>query len=210
MSAHPLSYLWLTPTCCQHSAPPCKNKFARFENSSYFCILKTQQFKVQMNKQMKRITRIAAIILFMVPMIATAQKTEDTPATNYTRGKGFFVRPEFCNGLLANVGYQLNPYVQLSGNIGAALGNENSPIALVATVGIRTYFSDTPWTAFFDYHAGSEYDMKYLVFRQTVNVGASYKDLDFGAGIIWGTDGYVSGMGLSLTIGYNFRFYKHK
>ena len=40
---------------------------------------------------------------------------------NYTRGSGFVIRPELYSGLFATIGYQFNPYVQLSGGVGVGL-----------------------------------------------------------------------------------------
>ena len=46
--------------------------------------------------------------------------------------------------------------------------------------------------------------------RHTIVGGASYKDFDFGAGLLYISDGYSSGIGLSITLGYNIRCYKHR
>ena len=39
----------------------------------------------------------------------------------FTRGSGFVIRPELYSGLFATLGYQINPYVQLSGGFGFGL-----------------------------------------------------------------------------------------
>ncbi|MBQ3709896.1 MAG: hypothetical protein II887_04250, partial [Bacteroidales bacterium] len=85
---------------------------------------------------MKKFFLILAIALMAIPALAQ----EDT----YTRGKGFFVRPDVYGGLFANVGYQINPYLQISVGPGALLLVDNSSnfsveLAGTAHGGIRVY-----------------------------------------------------------------------
>ena len=84
------------------------------------------------------------------------------------------------------------------------------PSTLVTVIGIRAYTSDKSWAAFFDYHGGFESLSGINVGRHTIVAGASYKDLDFGAGIGYASLGEYSGTGLSITLGYNIRCYKHR
>ena len=156
---------------------------------------------------MKKIVLIVVFFLSFTPIIVTAQTNEDTTKTIFTRGSGFVIRPEFCNGVLATIGYQVNPYVQISGSLGFGLGEYTS---FVTVFGIRAYTSDKPWAAYFDYHVGAESALGISISRHTLIAGASYKDFDFGAGIIYGSYAGESVTALSLSIGYNIRCYKHR
>lgn len=125
----------------------------------------------------------------------------------YTRGSGFVIRPELYSGLFATFGYQINPYVQLSGGFGFGLDAYGG---FITAIGVRTYTSDANWAAMFDYHIGFISIQGLNLTRHTIVGGASYKDFDFGAGLMYITDGYDSGIGLSITLGYNIRCYKHR
>lgn len=62
----------------------------------------------------------------------------------------------------------------------------------------------------FDYHIGLVNYSGWNLVRHTIVGGASYKDFDFEAGLLYISDGYSSGIGFSITIGYNIRCYKHR
>ena len=156
---------------------------------------------------MKRLTVIAALVLFFAPMHVTAQTTDDQQKMDYTRGSGFVIRPELNNGLLATLGYQINPYIMLEGSLGFDL---TGYAVMITIIGARAYTSGKPWAAFFDYRVGAESVSGYSITRHSIVVGAAYKDFDFGAGAIFGTDGTTSGTALSISIGYNIRCYKHR
>ena len=126
---------------------------------------------------------------------------------NYTRGSGFVIRPELYSGLFATIGCQFNHYVQLSGGVGVGLDQYGGT---AATMGIRIYTSDIAWAAMFDYHIGFASIEGIDLMRHTFICGASYKDFDFGAGLIYLTNENDSGIGLSITAGYNIRCYKHR
>lgn len=126
---------------------------------------------------------------------------------NFTRGSGFVIRPELYSGLFATIGYQINPYVQISGGFGFGLDGYGGSST---TIGLRTYTSDAKWTVLFDYHIGFVSIQGLRLTRHTIVGGASYKDFDFGAGLLYLTDNYNSGTGLSITLGYNIRCYKHR
>lgn len=156
---------------------------------------------------MKQIKTIAAIMLILLPLFATAQTSNEQQKMEYTRGSGFVIRPELYSGLFATLGYQINTYVQLSGGVGFGLDQYGG----VATAfGVRTYTSEKPWAAMFDYHIGFASIQGLSLIRHTIVGGVSYKDFDIGAGAMYITDGFVDGLGLSITIGYNIRCYKHR
>ena len=130
---------------------------------------------------------------------------------SFTRGKGFVVRPELYSGLAVEAGYQFNPYFTLSAGAGLGVGGEET-FSDFFTLGIRAYTSEYLWAAFFDYHFAAIDDPYLRYLRHTLVGGASYKDLDFGAGFLYITDidSGNGGIGFSLTIGYNIRCYKHR
>ncbi len=149
---------------------------------------------------MKKLLLVLAIALMAIPSLAQ----------DYTRGRGFFVRPEMYGGFFANVGYQISPYVQVSVGPGVLLlinqaGNSVS-------VDVRVYTSGkNPWSALIDYHVGAFRYNRDPIWRHALVGGASYKDLDFGGGLqmMFAPNAQVFGYGPLVTVGYNFRFYKH-
>lgn len=156
---------------------------------------------------MKKVKILVATMLILFPMVVNAQTTYDTQRMEYTRGSGFVIRPELYSGLFATLGYQINPYVQLSGGVGFGLDQYGG---VITAFGIRTYTSDRPWAAMFDYQIGFASIQGLSLIRHTIVGGVSYKDFDIGAGAMYVSDGYVGGLGLSITIGYNVRCYKHR
>ena len=156
---------------------------------------------------MKKFFLVLAIALMTIPTFAQ----DDT----YTRGKGFFARPDIYGGFFANVGYQNNPYFQVSLGPGLLfiINNTGTDIDLSGMVhgGIRAYTSTNKWTGLIDYHAGILQYQGYQVWRHSLVGGASYKDLDFGGGlqVMFGPNGQIIGYGPLITAGWNFRFYKH-
>lgn len=160
---------------------------------------------------MKKLLLVLAIALMAIPALAQ----EDA----YTRGKGFFVRPDLYGGIFANVGYQINPYVQLSVGPGLSfLFKTDAPTTLKSIVpigighgGVRVYTNKHKWAGIVDYHAGVFKYEGTVVWRHSIVGGASYKDLDFGGGfqVMFGPNNQVIGYGPLVTVGYNFRFYKH-
>ena len=166
------------------------------------------------------VRNIVYFILIVVTLspVAWANKTELEPImvdmtngefyhSSFTRGRGFIVRPELYSGLFATFGYQINPYVQLSGGIGFGLDQYGGTST---SLGIRTYTSDTKFAVMFDYHIGLVNFQGLGLIRHTIIGGFSFKDFDLGAGLMYVTDGYDSGKGLSMTLGYNIRCYKHR
>lgn len=123
----------------------------------------------------------------------------------FTRGSGFVIRPELYSGINATLGYQINPYIQISGGLGFGIDG-----GFVTSFGARAYTSDNNWAGMFDYHIGIVNFSGWNLVRHTIVGGASYKDFDFGAGLLYISDGYSSGIGLSITLGYNIRCYEHR
>ena len=162
---------------------------------------------------MERLKKWMFIILLSASVfannIAIAQDSDKWGFSKdgYTRGNGFIIRPELYSGLFASFGYQINPYIQLTGGLGFGLDSYGG---IIKSLGARTYTSDENWAAMFDYHIGFISIQGLRLTRHTIIGGVSYKDFDFGAGLLYLTDGYDSGIGLSITLGYNIRCYKHR
>ena len=157
---------------------------------------------------MKKLFLVLAIALMAIPAMAQNE--------TYTRGSGFFVRPDVYGGFFANVGYQFNPYVQASVGPGVLLlinttGNLSVDIAGTVHGGVRVYTGKKPWTGMIDYHVGAFRYNSNPIWRHAIVGGASYKDLDFGGGLqlMFGPNSQLVGYGPLVTVGYNFRFYKH-
>ena len=157
---------------------------------------------------MKKLLLVLAIAMMAIPSLAQ----------DYTRGRGFFVRPELYGGLFVNVGYQISPYVQVSVGPGGTLfinqSGSNVSVDFTGMIhgGVRVYTNgNNPWSALIDYHVGAYRYNSDPVWRHSLVGGASYKDLDFGAGmqINFGPNSKVIGYGPVITVGYNCSFYKH-
>lgn len=158
---------------------------------------------------MKRCILASLFIIFIFTTSISYSQIENKSElykSEFTRGSGFVIRPELYSGLNATLGYQINPYVQLSGGFGFGLLDGG----FLTSFGVRTYTSDNDWAGMFDYHIGLVNYYGWNLVRHTIVGGASYKDFDFGAGLLYISDGYDSGIGLSITIGYNIRCYKHR
>ena len=159
-------------------------------------------------------------MMLLVPMMLTslaqAQNVESAANGNYfSRGQGFFIRPELYGAIMVEAGYQLNPYLQVSAGIGTEIGNNGGNIVYATdlVLGARAYASETKWTGFLDYHIGITMMGGYGVPTHRITVGPSYKNFDLGAGIMFAT---ANGTGLGsgvlapcLTFGYNIRFNRH-
>ena len=132
--------------------------------------------------------------------------------SNYTRGKGFLIRPELYNGFFVNGGYQFNPFWQVS--IGAGVSIDP---AFVTHAGVRAYTNEGKWAGMIDYKARIGKVSGYLFTDSALVGGASYKDLDFGIGIhvlyfpnYLGLGQPALGLGPSVTVGWNIRLYRHR
>lgn len=156
----------------------------------------------------KRHVLVSLFIIFIFTTNISYSQQEnksELSKTEFTRGSGFVIRPELYSGVNATLGYQINPYVQISGGFGFGIDG-----GFLTSFGVRAYTSDKNWAGMFDYHIGLVNFSGYNLIRHTIVGGASYKDFDFGAGLLYISDGYSSGIGLSITLGYNIRCYKHR
>lgn len=133
--------------------------------------------------------------------VFNAQLNDTTTMYNsFSRGQGFVIRPEFYRGLFVSFGYQINPYVQTFLGIGYGDG-------LTGGLGLRAYTGDANWVAMFDLR----FEMtNFSLPGMALVAGASFKDLDFGAGIRAYTDGYNYLIYPVLCVGWNIRCYDHR
>ncbi len=118
----------------------------------------------------------------------------------FTRGQGFVIRPELYRGLFASIGYQINPYVQTFLSVGYGDGLEGA-------FGVRAYTGDADWVAMFDLRFSMT---EFVLPGASLVAGASYKDLDFGAGLKTYSDGYYYLIVPVLSVGWNIRCYDHR
>ena len=118
----------------------------------------------------------------------------------FSRGKGFVIRPELYRGLFASFGYQINPYLQTFLSVGYGDGLESA-------IGLRAYTSDANWAAMFDLRFSLT---NFVLPGLSLVGGASYKDLDFGGGLKYYTDGYYYLIMPVISVGWNIRCYEHK
>lgn len=119
---------------------------------------------------------------------------------SFTRGQGFVIRPEFYRGFIATFGYQINPYVQTFLSVGYGDGLESA-------IGVRAYTGDANWAAMFDLR----FSLTNLsIPGMSLVAGASYKDLDFGAGLKYYTDGLYYLIMPVISLGWNIRCYEHR
>ena len=120
--------------------------------------------------------------------------------SSYTRGSGFYVRPELYRGLFVTLGYQFNPYVQSIVSVGYGDG-------ITGSIGARAYTNDGNWAAMFDLRLST---INFSIHGISLVAGAAYKDLDFGVGGSFYTDGYYYLIVPVITVGWNIRCYQHR
>lgn len=119
----------------------------------------------------------------------------------FTRGHGFFLRPEFYRGIYLTLGMQVNPYMQVQGSIGYGDG-------VTASGGFRFYTNDNKWAGLFDVRY-SYINLNGHTFNGLLAVtGASYKLFDFGGGVAYYFDGKSEVWMPVITLGWNIRCYK--
>lgn len=136
----------------------------------------------------------------MTPIVTFAQ----TEKKDFSREQGYVIRPELYGAVLAEFGYQINSNLQFSLGAGVEIAEQIAVPELV--MGIRGYASETKWTAFFDYHLGLLLLGQYSFPDHRFTVGASYKNLDVGGGIIYMNIEGTGMWGPCINIGYNFIF----
>lgn len=154
-----------------------------------------------------KVKYLLVVTMLLIGNVMFAQES------TFTRGQGFLVRPEMYGGFLLNVGYQFNPYFQVT--VGAGVTIDPSTIA---QAGVRVYTNKGNWAGMIDYHycrGNYRGTNSYGTYSNRITAhrlvgGASFKDLDFGGGIQLVTLGSQIGIGPAITVGYNIRFYKHK
>ena len=155
---------------------------------------------------MKKIL-IALLVIIQVSLLTAPSKMNaQTIETGFSREQGYFIRPELYGAVLAEFGYQINPHIQISLGGGVELAEGYAIPELV--VGTRAYASDSKWTAFVDYHLGLLLLGGVALPDHRLSVGPSYKNFDFGVGIMYIN---VDGVGVwapCVNIGFNFRFPK--
>lgn len=127
--------------------------------------------------------------------------------SGYTRGNGWFLRPE--TGFFLNFGRQINPNLSVSAGPGWGLyATESAKIkgGICFNVDASYYFFDKKFTPMATLQVGL-YSFSYFFARALA--GFTWKDWDFQVGYIFTPGMYMKG-GIAWSIGYNFRLYPHK
>jgi len=123
--------------------------------------------------------------------------------SSYTRGSGFVIRPELYRGFYLSLGYQINPFVQPLLSVG--IGGDG----FACSAGTRIYTNEGDWAGMIDVRAN--YNIDYELYGVSLVGGASHKDLDFGGGLAYLTNGgnqnHLLGV---ISVGWNIRCYKHR
>ena len=146
-------------------------------------------------------TRLESVSLYEGQQSMNVQQGKYS--SSYTRGSGFVIRPELYRGFYLTLGYQINPYVQPLLSIG--IGGDG----LASSAGARIYTNEGNWAGMIDIRA--DYNIDYELYGGSLVGGASYKDLDFGTGISFLTNGGKKNYLLwVLSVGWNIRCYKHR
>ena len=123
--------------------------------------------------------------------------------SGFTRGSGFFLRPELDREVALRLGYQFNPYFQTYGGVGYDVFLKDVGFS----AGVRAYTNDNKWAAMFDLRLDA---LISTVFSASLVAGAAYKDFDFGVGGTYYTDGSYYLIAPMLVVGYNIRCYSHR
>jgi len=149
----------------------------------------------------KRFVAILLTLTMVTQMVCAQTESSTTNSRVYTRSTGFFLRPEAYGALGAEFGYQFNPHFQISAGPAVEIDISTSEAFMELLLGVRAYASETKWTAFFDYHLSLAFFGGYAIPIHRFAVGPSFKNFDFGVGIVY-TSGYWSP---TITLGYNIR-----
>ena len=127
------------------------------------------------------------------------QQSSNMKSYSFTRGRGFFIRPEFYRGLFATCGYQFNPYLQTF--LSAGYGDD-----ITFAAGVRVYTNDNNGAGMIDTRAGLN-GYGYIL---SLVGGASYKDWDFGIGGMAYIDVHQTWLVPVISVGWNYRCYQHQ
>ncbi len=147
---------------------------------------------------------ILFVALFSTLLFSSVDTYAQSGDSDFSRGSRYAIRPELFGAVAAEFGYQFNPNIQGSLGLGLELSEGLAYPELL--LGVRAYASDTKWTAFFDYHIGLLLVEGYALPTHRFTIGPSYKNFDFGGGIIYMNVDGVGVWGPCINIGYNFRF----
>lgn len=141
---------------------------------------------------------VFALLFMIVPV--------KTQAQDAYRSQGLFMRPELYSAVAVEIGYQINPFFQISGGFGVEIDITGESRSLPEMLlGIRLYTSEKKWAAFFDYHLGFLFFDGLALPVHRLSLGPSVKNFDIGLGVIYSSLDGESFFGPCLTIGYNFR-----
>lgn len=152
---------------------------------------------------MKRIV-LTSIVLLQIAFLAPCNAHAQADTKTFTRESDYLIRPELFGAVAVEFGYQFNPQIQ--GSLGFGLELSEGLACPELLLGVRAYASDTKWTAFFDYHIGLLLIEGYAIPTHRFTVGPSFKNFDFGGGILYVNIDGVGAWGPCINIGYNFRF----
>lgn len=151
-------------------------------------------------------TILSLLLLLQVSLLLPLAANAQSSTSDFSRREGIFVRPELYGAIMGELGYQINPRLQLSIGYGVEISEKLTFPELV--FGFRAYASEKKWTAFFDYHVGLIFVDVYAFVDHRFTVGPSFKNFDFGGGIMYVN---IDGAGYwspCINIGYNFRIGK--
>lgn len=151
---------------------------------------------------MKKI--IIFIALFPTLLLSIANTYAQSGDSDFSRECRYAIRPELFGAVAVEFGYQFNPQIQ--GSLGYGLELSEGLAYPELLLGVRAYASDTKWTAFFDYHIGLLLIEGYALPAHRFTLGPSFKNFDFGGGILYVNVDGVGAWGPCINIGYNFRF----
>ena len=155
---------------------------------------------------MRRILILFAFAITSASLLSANQGATYSDNDDF-RAKGLIIRPELYGALLVDIGYQINPRLQVSFGFGPELDFSDNHLSIFdLIVGGRAYATPTKWTAFFDYHLGVSTSQGIGIITHRFTLGPSYKNFDFGAGIMHMSASGESATGPVITLGYNFRF----
>lgn len=147
---------------------------------------------------------IVFIALFPTLLLSAADAYAQSGNSDFSRECRYAIRPELFGAVAVEFGYQFNPQIQ--GSLGFGLELSEGLACPELLLGVRAYASDTKWTAFFDYHIGLLLIEGYAIPTHRFTVGPSFKNFDFGGGILYVNIDGVGAWGPCINIGYNFRF----